>query len=81
MTADVINVVNPNKVNGISDSYQLDKSISVLSVDGYFFIQILTANSVCKVEILVRCRNLQRLICVCTVYLCPHERTLDFYMG
>ena len=76
LVADVFTPFNPFKSNGISHFYQLDQSISVLRVVGwYFFVFIQTLiRAFCKetVENLIR----RHLIWVCTVCQCPTKRWL-----
>ena len=75
--------VNTYEPNGTSHFYQLDRSISVLRVVGWYFF-IFYSNfyiKFCKqtVETLIRCCILWCLIWVCTVCLCPTKRTLGLY--
>ena len=79
----VFSFINPFMPNGISLSYQLDQSISVLKSCWevlFIFIQILI-RAFCKqtVETLIRHRILWCLIWVCTVCLCPTKRMLGLY--
>ena len=67
----------------ISYSYQLDHSISVLCVVGWYFsfLYSILNRLFCKqtVNTLIRRRIMRRLIWVCTACLCPTKRTLDLY--
>ena len=67
---------NPFMPNGISHSYQLEQSISVLRDVRWYFSFFSSFNrKLCKqtVETLIRCRILWRLIWVCTVLNLPSE--------
>ena len=75
----VIRPCYPYKLNELSHYYQLDQSISVLRVVGwYFHFNSNDSRTLCKqtVETLVRRCVLRRLIWVCNVCLCPTKRTL-----
>ena len=66
--------------NGISHSYQLDQSISILRVVGcYFFFNF--NRTICKqaLETLIRHHILWYLIWSCTLNICPTKRTLGLY--
>ena len=64
--------------NGISHSYHLDQSFSVLRVVGFYSN---FNRTFCRqiVETLIRRCILQRLIWVCNVSLCPTKRKLGLY--
>ena len=73
---------NPLMPNGLSLSYQLDQSISVLRVVGWYFSFYSNFNrTICKqtVETLIRCCFVRRLVWVCTICLRQTKRTLDLY--
>ena len=69
--------------NGISHCYQLKQSISVVrDVRCIFQFYSNFNRKLCKqtVETLIRhCVRLRRLICVCTINLCPRKRALGIY--
>ena len=68
---------NTFKPHGISHSYQLDQSVSVLRVVGRylsFYLNFKRTNCMQPVETLIRRRVLRRLIWVCTVFLCPTKK-------
>ena len=74
----LIRFLNPFKPNGISHSYQVDQSISVLKgcwVCGVSFFSNFS-RIFCEqaVETLIRHRVLRRLIWVFTVCICPTKR-------
>ena len=76
--------INQFMLNGISYCYQLDQSISVLRVDGWYFIFIFYSNfkrNLClqTAENLIRRRVLRRLFWFCTVCQCPTKTTLGLY--
>ena len=79
---DAVNILNQFMSNGISVSYHLDQSISILRVFGrnFSFYSVFYIVS-CKqtVETPIRCRFLRHLVWVCTVCLCPTKRTLGLY--
>ena len=65
-------------LNGISDYYHFDQLISILMVVGWYFfilIQILMEYYVTN----SKDTDLQRLIWVCIVCLCPTKRTVAFF--
>ena len=67
---------NPFKPNEISYSYQMDQTMSVLTVVGWYFFNFIQnfERKFCQkqtVETLIRCSVLLRLIWVCTVCTCP----------
>ena len=74
---------NPFKPDGLSHCYQLDRSISALSVVRWYFTSlfIFQLNILYKqtVETLIKRRDLRRLIWVSTVCNCPTETTLGSY--
>ena len=68
--------------NGIPHRYQLEQSVSVLRVDGWYFSFLIKFDRIfCKqkAKSLIRRRVLRRLIWFCTVCLCPIKRTLGLY--
>ena len=78
----LVSTINPFVLNGISHSSQLDQSISILRVIGWYFSFFSNFNrTFCKqtVETLIRRHIMRRLIWVCTVFLCPTKRTLGLY--
>ena len=73
---------NPFILNVFSHPYQLDKSVSVLRVVGWYFSFYSNfKGNFCKqtVKILIRRHILQCLIWFCTVCRCPTKRTLGLY--
>ena len=74
---------NPVMQIGISFSYLLDQSISILRIVGWyvFYFYSNLYRLFCKqiVEILIRRHVLWRLIWVCTVCLCPTNRMQGLY--
>ena len=75
-------VFNPFKPIGISHDYQLDRSISILRVVGWYFLFLFKfVRAFCKqsVETLIRRRILQPLIWVSAVFLRPTKRMLGLY--
>ena len=70
-------VFNPFKPNGISNSYQLDQSISVLRIVGRYFSFLVKFNRIfCKqtVETLIRRRVLRRLTLGLRCLPMPHKK-------
>ena len=81
-------IFNPFKPNGISHSYHLDQSISVLIVAGGIIIFLYSSfnKTICKqihvVETLIRRRVLRRLFwvyAVCPIHVCPIKRIQGLY--
>ena len=73
---------NPFNENRISQSYQLDNYISLLSVVLWYLIYLFNFfNIFCNqtVDGLIRRRVLLRLVLVCTVCIGPIERLLGLY--
>ena len=69
-------LINPFKQNGISHYYQLDRSVSVLRVEQYYFTFYSNFNAIfCKQTVKTEIkRNIQWcLICVCAVGHVPQK--------